>query len=204
MTYSQDKYIIGRVFEVQVQRVPQSVAIASKNHQWTYQTLNIQANATANYILNSCDNALERIALLLEHDAPAIASILAVFKLGKIYIPLDPTYPSSRLKYILQDSQPQIILTNNRNRDLAQKITQGKIAIVNIDNLECPTTFSNLVLSISPETPAYILYTSGSTGEPKGVQIAHSSVVNLLHSIIACPGLDARDTTVAITSISLN
>jgi len=173
---------IGDRFEVQVRRVPQSIAIASKNYQWTYQTLNSRVNATANYILNSCHNGLERIALLLEHDAPAIASILAVLKLGKIYIPLDPTYPISRLKYILQDSQPQIILTNNRNWDLAQKITQGKIAIVNIDNLECPTTVSNLVLSISPEAPAYILYTSGSTGLPKGVVQNHR---NILHFIRA-------------------
>jgi len=173
---------IGDRFEVQVRRVPQSIAISSKNYQWTYQTLNNCTNATANYILNSCHNGLERIALLLEHDAPAIASILAVLKLGKIYIPLDPTYPSSRLKYILQDSQPQIILTNKTNWDLAQKITQGKIAIVNIDNLECPTTVSNLVLSISPEAPAYILYTSGSTGVPKGVVQNHR---NILHFIRA-------------------
>ena len=79
---------IGRVFEVQVRRVPQSIAIASKNYQWTYQTLNSRVNATANYILNRCDNGLERIALLLENDAPAIASILAVLKLGKTYVPL--------------------------------------------------------------------------------------------------------------------
>ena len=173
---------IGRVFEVQVRRVPQSIAIASKNYQWTYQTLNSRVNATANYILNRCDNGLERIALLLENDAPAIASILAVLKLGKTYVPLDPTYPPSRLTYILEDSQAEVILTNNKNWDLAQKISQGKIAGINIDRTESSTAIPNLALSISPETPAYILYTSGSTGLPKGVVQTHR---NILHFIRA-------------------
>ena len=173
---------IGDRFEAQAWFAPERVAIASKNCQWTYQTLNGRANATANYILKSCGTGLERIAILLEHDAPAIASIFAVLKLGKTYVPLDPTYPRSRLTYILEDSQAEVILTNNKNWDLAHKIGQEKIAIVNLDRIENSTAVNNLTLSISPENPAYILYTSGSTGLPKGVVQTHR---NILHFIRA-------------------
>jgi len=195
---------IGIVFEEQVWKAPDRVAIASNNHQWTYQTLNSCANAIANDILKSCDNGLERIALLLEHDGPAIASILAVLKVGKTYIPLDPTYPSSRLKSIVQDSQPQIILTNNRNWDLAQKITQAKIAIVNIDNLEYATTVSNLVLSIAPETPAYILYTSGSTGVPKGVVQNHRNILHFIRAYRKTIHLSSSDRLTLLSSYSFD
>ena len=173
---------IGDRFEAQVWKARERVAIARKNCHWTYQTLNSRANATANYILNSCGTGLERIAILLEHDAPAIASIFAVLKLGKTYVPLDPTYPLSRLTYILEDSQAEVIITNNKNWDLAQKIGQGKIAIVNIDKIESSTAVTNLALSISPETPAYILYTSGSTGLPKGVVQNHRNVLHFIRA----------------------
>jgi amino acid adenylation domain-containing protein len=167
-------------FEQQVKKYPQNIAVRTKNHTWTYETLDRIADQLAQTILASGRSQAERIGLIFEHDAPMIAGMLGSLKARKIYVPLDPSYPKERLNYILEDSQANVILVDNITQPLAQELSKDTYQIINIDDLSSTAPVDNINLSISPDTIAYILYTSGSTGQPKGVMQSHR---NVLHHI---------------------
>ncbi|MFE1744077.1 amino acid adenylation domain-containing protein [Coleofasciculus sp. H7-2] len=177
-------------FEEQVRKYPHNIAVCTEKHQWTYDTLNDQANAIAIALRSNIAQSLlqlygstsERIALLLEHDALAIAAILGVLKAGKTYVPLDPTYPKLRLNYILQDCQATALLSNSKNLALAEELTQGKIPLINLDEIDFSQTGNEVQITIAPDTLAYILYTSGSTGQPKGVVQNHRNVLHFIRN----------------------
>ena len=168
-------------FEKQVDRYPDRIAIKTGYQELTYKTLNQAANRVARSILNQRGKGEEPVALILENGAPMIAAILGVLKVGKLYVPLDPSLPRARATYILRDSQADLVVTNNKNLALAKDLAQNVPQLVNIDELDSSLSAENLDLSISPDTLTWILYTSGSTGEPKGVVQNHR---NLLHFIM--------------------
>jgi amino acid adenylation domain-containing protein len=165
-------------FEQQVNKYPHAIAIKTHYQTLTYGQLNQNANRLANAILSQRGNKQEVIVLLLEKGADFITSILAVLKTGKIFVPLDPTFPIDRLAYIIEDSQAMAFITNNRHLELAQKLAHNNCQLFNIDNIDNHDSGTNPIIKISPATPAYIIYTSGSTGKPKGVLHNHR---NSLH-----------------------
>jgi len=168
-------------FEKQVNQYPDHIAIKTQNQTLTYAQLNKNANRLANQILEQRGNKLEVIVLLLEKGADFITSILGVLKTGKIFVPLDPTFPLDRLAYIIKDCQAVAFITNNLNLDLAKKLTKtasNNCQLFNIDNIDSHNSCQNLSVKILPITPAFIIYTSGSTGQPKGVVQNHH---NALH-----------------------
>jgi amino acid adenylation domain-containing protein len=167
-------------FVKQVQRFPHNIAVKTKHEAWTYEVLNRKANSVAQLLLRMHSAGEERIALLFDHDASMIAALLGVLKIGKIYIPLEPAYPEARLAYMLQDSQASIILTNTKNIFIAQRLVQDGQQIINLDEVPVEESCDDPSLSVSPDTLAYLLYTSGSTGQPKGVIQNHR---NVLHHI---------------------
>jgi amino acid adenylation domain-containing protein len=171
-----DQSISAR-FEQQVERHPMNVAVKMKGDEWTYKTLNETANRSANVILASCGSKEDRIGLLFEHDAQMIAGIFALLKAGKAYIPLDPSLPVKRIHQILNDSQITTLLTNNTNYDLAKSMNNNRLQIINMDDIEPNVPVDNINLPIPSDTVAYILYTSGSTGSPKGVMQTHRNVL---------------------------
>src|SRR6266700_4068112 len=109
---------LGGVFERQVAKNCHRVAIDSKVCRLSYGELNCSANAVARIILQARGQAAEQVALLLEHGAPAIIGVLGTLKAGKIYVPMDPSFPAARNHYILEDSQAAVVLTNNKNLEL--------------------------------------------------------------------------------------
>jgi amino acid adenylation domain-containing protein len=195
---------ISARFEEQVRNYPHNIAIHSKNHLWTYSSLNQKANALAHTLQQRCPDASQRVALLLEHDAPAIAAILGVLKAGKTYVPLDPTYPQSRLTYILEDTQAIAILTNHKNLALARALTSGTLQLINIDEIDLEQTENDANRAIPPDTLAYILYTSGSTGQPKGVIQNHRNVLHFIRNYTNTLHIAADDRLTLLASYSFD
>jgi amino acid adenylation domain-containing protein len=172
---------IAGYFEKLVRKYPQNTAVKTKNQELNYRQLNEESNQAARTILDLCGQNSGGAALLFEHDADMIVGIMSVLKAGMFYIPLDPTTPSERLIYILKDTGAKILLTNNKNIELARDLvtkTANHIKIINSNTIDPGISPQNPGLKIDPHNPAYILYTSGSTGRAKGVIQAH---INVLH-----------------------
>ena len=165
-------------FENIVRRHPDRLAVRTKEHARTYDELNKEANRVARAILEQRDEEAQPVGLLLDHDAPVIAALLGALKAGKFYVPLDPSSPQGRLGYMLKDSDARLLVTNGRNLSLARQLAQNSFQIINIDELDSSLSSGNLGLSISSERIACILYTSGSTGQPKGVLQNHQNVLH--------------------------
>ena len=172
--------ISGR-FEEQVAMYPDRLAIKTSNHGMTYDELNKGSNRMARAILAQQGREKTPIALLLEHDTPVITSILGVMKMGQMYVSLDASYPYTRLQYMLQDSQANLIVTNQKNLLLAEQLAKNACQLINIDVLDSSLSSDNLGLPVSPNTLFYIMYTSGSTGRPKGIVHNHR---NMLHNVM--------------------
>jgi amino acid adenylation domain-containing protein len=172
------KKSIPELFESQVRKHPQRLAIKTKSQELTYGELNKASNRIAHGILTHRDEGEEPIALLLEQGAMAIAAILGVLKTGKIYVPVDPLLPRRRIQYILNDSRASLIVTNKNNLPLAIEFAGDGLQILNIDEMPSGLSSNDVGLSILPHNLAYIIYTSGSTGQPKGIV---ENCRNLLH-----------------------
>ncbi len=109
-------------FEKMVRMYPNRLAVKTRSHALTYDELNKTANRVAHTVLAKCGNKNQSIALLMEHDAPVISAILGALKAGKFYVPLDPSLPHARSKFILEDVQANYIVTNTRNLPLAKSL----------------------------------------------------------------------------------
>jgi non-ribosomal peptide synthetase component F/thioesterase domain-containing protein/acyl carrier protein len=213
---------IGNRFESQARKHPHRIAIKSKRHAWSYEELNRKADQIARTILSLVGDGEERVALLFEHDAPMIAAMLGALKAGKTYVPLDPNHPRERLSHLIEHSQATALLTNSRNLALAQEIwsavaersddtaldlidrptskapsplrSAGALqrSVINSDDEDPPTQATSLRY-IEPDRLAYILYTSGSTGQPKGVMQNHRNVLQHIRAYTNNLHLNADD-----------
>jgi non-ribosomal peptide synthetase component F len=168
-------------FEKIVKLYPDRVAIKDRERSIVYRELNEMANRIAHAILDRCGEGNRPVAILMEHGALVLVSILAALKAGKIYVPLDPSYPVDRLRYMLLDSQAEIILAYRETLSLAREIGGQDFGIIDGDDLGAGTRHRDVSLKIDPGAFASILYTSGSTGRPKGVVDSHR---NLLHGTL--------------------
>ncbi len=178
--YPKDK-TIHQLFEEQVVRTPNNIAVIFEEKQLTYQELNNKANQLAHYLHNNYNTkADDIICLLLERNEWIIIAILGVLKSGAAYCPISPEYPEERLLFILRDTQPKCLITNCK-----LKIENVQFLIVNLMDEEflkvlASLTINHLPLIISSHALAYIIYTSGTTGNPKGVMVEHKSIINLV------------------------
>ncbi|WP_448265466.1 amino acid adenylation domain-containing protein [Nostoc sp. DSM 114159] len=176
--YSQDKCIY-QLFEVQVERTPNAVAVVYENQQLTYQQLNNQANQLAHYLRSLGVKSDTLVGLCVERSLLTIVGILGILKAGGAYVPLDPEYPTERLSFMLEDAQVKVLVTQQQ---LVDTIPQHQAHIVCLDTdwekiaQECELNPEN---TATPDNLAYVIYTSGSTGKPKGVLVNHSNVTRL-------------------------
>ena len=165
-------------FESQVRKYPDRLAVKTRTEELTYDQLNKAANRVAHSILTEIGDGQEQVGLLFEQSAAAIVAILGALKAGKIYVPLDRSLPGNRLKFILDNSNASLLLTNDRNLPSAGELIQKKSQVINIDDRDSDRLIEDPRLPTAPTSPASITYTSGATGQPKGVVHSHR---NILH-----------------------
>ncbi|MCU0468154.1 MAG: amino acid adenylation domain-containing protein [Arcicella sp.] len=169
------------LFETQVQLSPEAIILLSENENLSYEALNKRANQLAHYLLKKGVKKGDFICVCIDRSVEMVVSLLAILKTGAAYIPIDPSFPTDRIDYLLKDSKTKVILTNTlSNQNIPNTFEEEVIEIDSIlnDLNECSNV--NLSMEILPDDLAYIIYTSGSTGQPKGVMVAHRGVVNRL------------------------
>lgn len=169
-----------RLFEAQVARAPEAVAVAFRDERLSYADLNARANRLARHLERNGVGPDTCVGIAMERSSDMVVGLLGILKAGGAYVPLDPAYPRERLAWMLQDAAVSVLLTQERFLGLLPK--HGAAAIcLDADWPEISReNGANLETHGSPENLAYVIYTSGSTGKPKGVMIPHRGLVNYL------------------------
>jgi amino acid adenylation domain-containing protein len=165
-------------FEQQVAIYSNNVAVKGGRNILSYLEINNIANHVATSILSRQKSKFKTVALLLEPCVMMPSALLGVWKAGYIIVPINASMPDERIKHILLDSKAEVIVTNNHNASYVNKLTNHTLSLINIDEIELENTIDNPEINQSEDLSACILYTSGSTGMPKGVLHNHQ---NLLH-----------------------
>lgn len=166
-------------FEEQVRRYPAHLALRTREVACTYARANGYANSLAAEILSATGTELAQAALLLPNTPDVIVSMLASLKAHKAYVPLDPSFPKERLRIMLEDAEPAVLLTDDRHMGLAEELAGNRVRILNTSWTPRDPEAPDPRVPCDPLDRAYILYTSGSTGRPKGIAFVHR---NLLHT----------------------
>jgi surfactin family lipopeptide synthetase A len=192
---------IPQLFEDQVERSPDSIAVIFADQQLTYRQLNDRANQLAHYLRSRGVGKDVLVGLYFERSIEMIVGLWGILKAGGAYVPLDPTYPPDRVAYILADARAKVLLADSQ---LLASLPSHQAEVVCFDTNQVDIDRqprSNPVSEIQPDHLAYVIYTSGSTGNPKGVEICHQSQANLLNYLQHTPGLTTTDTLLAVTTI---
>ncbi|MEX0805585.1 MAG: amino acid adenylation domain-containing protein [Candidatus Binatia bacterium] len=201
--YPRDK-CLHELFEEQVEKTPDAVAVIFEDQQLTYRDLNARANQLAHHLRKLGVGPDVLVGLCVERSLAMLVALLGILKAGGAYVPLDPEYPKERLAYVLEDANLSTLVTQQR---LFDHLPDHKARVFNLD------TDCDLIAREREENPAgggtaqniaYVIYTSGSTGKPKGVMIAHHALCNrLLWGQEAYP-LAAADRVLQLASFSFD
>jgi amino acid adenylation domain-containing protein len=171
---------LQQLFEQQVERTPEAVALVFEEHSLTYRQLNERSNQLAHY-LQSCGIGSEiLVGLCVERSLELIIAVLGILKAGGVYVPLDPEYPLAHLSFMLEDAAPPVLLTT---AELADKLPPTLAQIICLDTdlrIISAQSTENPESELTPDKLAYVMYTSGSTGRHKGVSVTHGNVVRLV------------------------
>lgn len=171
---------IHQMFEAQAERTPDALAVADNDQRLTYSELNRRANQVAHYLRAQSIRPEMLVGICLKRSAEMVVAALGTLKAGGAYLPLDPAYPPERLSFLLQDSAVSLLITQDHIVEnlppqnveiLSLNWNESNIAHQSAENCENIATAENL---------AYVIYTSGSTGSPKGVEITHANLLNLV------------------------
>lgn len=193
-----------QIFENQVEKTPEAIAVVCNARQLTYAELNQRANQLAHYLKDLGVAPDQLVGLFMERSIEIIVAILGIFKAGAAYVPLDPGYPKERLTYIAQETQFSLLLTQ---KHLCDRLPPSSAKISYIDsNWDTIAQYSreNLPTEILPENLAYIMYTSGSTGQPKGVQMPYINIVRYIQGLSQVLTVQPDDIYLHVASFSFS
>ncbi|QDE89543.1 hypothetical protein BHS06_11545 [Myxococcus xanthus] len=206
---------VHELFEAQADSAPDAVAIVvdsdsdgdgAAGERITYGDLDRRAEAIARSLREAGVGRGTLVGLLVDRSVDLIAGLLGVLKAGAGYVPMEPTHPMERLRFVVADTRMPVLLSSRRIEFAAEL---GVPRVVDVEEAaEKGVAASAARLrderSATPDDLAYVIYTSGSTGKPKGVLVPHRSVVNLVLSMRECPGMTPRDVVLAITTLTFD
>ncbi|MGS4250594.1 amino acid adenylation domain-containing protein [Serratia marcescens] len=188
---------LAALFEQQVRRTPDAIALVSGTESLSYAQLNARANRLAHALIARGVGPDRRVAVCAERGLNMVTALFGILKAGGAYVPLDPAYPGERLQYILQDADPVLLLADAAGRAALGEPATPQLAL----EAALPETLSaeNPERRAQASHLAYVIYTSGSTGKPKGAMNEHRGVVNRLVWMQEAYGLTAADTVLQKT-----
>lgn len=177
---------------------PDAVAVVHGGETWSYARLDARAAALAAALVQRGVGRGDLVGLLVQRSADMIATVLAILRTGAAYVPLDPAFPDARLAEIAADAKPRLVVTQ---ASLAARVAGATLLVEDV--AAAPAT-AEAGVDGRPDDLAYILYTSGSTGVPKGVEIAHRSVVNVMEALAQDPGFGPDDRLLAVSRLTFD
>jgi amino acid adenylation domain-containing protein len=214
---------IHQLFESQVNKTPEAIALVYQEEQLTYKELNARSNQLAHYLQKLGVTPEVKVGICVERSLLMVVGILAILKAGGAYVPLDPIYPPERLKFILEDAQVSILLTQE---SLAPLLTQQSLVplfeggwgdqqliyldcdsealLPSADRVIAQESQENTISNVTEANLAYVIYTSGSTGQPKGVLIEHRGLSNLVQAQIQIFALKPEHRILQFASLSFD
>jgi len=171
---------ISRLFEDQVERTPDAIAVCYEGDQLTYRELNRQANKLAHHLQRLNVGPETLVGICMERSLELVVGLLGIIKTGGAYVPLDPTHPKERLAFLLADARPSVLLTQE---SLLERLPSQEARVLCVDALGAVIRQESEVNPIgvtTGESLAYVMYTSGSTGRPKAIAVPHRAIARLV------------------------
>ncbi|HET7228870.1 MAG TPA: amino acid adenylation domain-containing protein, partial [Longimicrobium sp.] len=194
---------VHQLFEAQVDRTPDAVAVVFGNESLTYREVDARAGRIARRLAALGVGPEVRVGLCLERGMELIPAILGVMKAGGAWVPVDPSHPAERIAYVLEDAAVSVVLTQEKLRGVLA--APAGAAVVCVDDLgDDAGSAETLKSGVTSENLAYVIYTSGSTGRPKGVAMHHRGVVNYIHWGIAAYGADQGNGAPVFSSMAVD
>jgi len=203
VSYSQDG-CLHQCIEAQVERTPDAIALLCEHEQLTYRELNTRANQLAHHLQQLGVGPEVMVGVCLERSLEMIVGLLAIFKAGGVYVPLDPDYPRERLAFLLADSHMQVLLTQRR---LLSRLPAQQARLVCLDSdwqAISQQSETNPNSKVQADQSAYVIYTSGSTGQPKGVLITQQAIAAHCWSIAQQYDLRSHDRVLQFSNITFD
>jgi amino acid adenylation domain-containing protein len=194
---------IPQLFEAQVERAPDAVAVSFEGGQLSYRELNARANQLAHHLRKLGVGPETLVGTCLERSVENVIAVLGILKAGGAYVPLDPTYPKDRLAFMLEDTQMPVLLTQ---QSITAALPETRATVVCLDTQSAEIAAEsrdNPTTNVTPDNLAYVIYTSGSTGQPKGVEVTHSAI-NGLVSNTNYVRLEATDRVAHVSNVSFD
>ncbi len=193
------------LFEARSEAIPDAEAIRCRDEVMTYGELNRSANRLAHALRARGVLPGDRVAACVTRESASIVALMGILKAGAAYVPVDPAYPEERVRFIVDDAQPRLVLCDAAAKEVANQALGASHPLVDVtDLLASDAPEHNPSLAIASEDLAYIIYTSGSTGRPKGVMGMHRPVVNLIEWIASTFAVGRGDVMFFTTSLSFD